>query len=322
MRFKFHLMLCTTVAIAPATLEQAAGTETCRLDISGKASGPSADICRQVGNRWTTLLGIQPVRGSIRLVDRHGYRGVQGDDAWMLESPIPNRTLDDSAYRTQDGLLKYLAESVIPHEAGHLAFTVHVGTRVVTPSVNQYSTHLPDWLDEAVAVWMEFPRIRSSRTKSVVGSTPSLLKLVTLEHPNAELVNSSDREFRMVDRMVTPPCAKCAFLPESLRTKFQIVDTGTDDSGRPKRVVWYSDRSPTKADTFEEREFYPLSYLLLRFIHARGGTAAVRELIARYKTNPKPRVEVLSSLPGLPASVTALEKAWHAFLAAPPPERD
>lgn len=319
---RFHLLLSTALIGTFTGFPQQSGTETCRLDISGKAYGPSADVCQQLGDRWTALFGLNPIPGSIRLVNRDGYHGTQGKKSWTLESPLPQRNRQDSAYRKSDGLLRYFAEAVIPHEAGHHAFGVYVSSLGIFSALNRYSSPLPDWFDEAVATWMESAQLRQQRTRSVARTSPSLTRLVTLEHPNADLVNPGPNDFRVSTRTVMPPCAKCTFLPDSLRRKFQIVDSGTDAAGKPKTIIWYADKSPTKSATLEEREFYPLSYSLLRFIHTRGGAAAVRELIARYRVNPTPRVEVLSALPGLPASLPAFEKAWHAFLSSPPAERD
>jgi hypothetical protein len=265
-------------------------------------------------------MGTSPIPGIIRLVERDGYRGIQTDNSWTLESPLPTRARGDSAFRSRDGLLRYYAENIIPHEAGHHAFAVHVGKLRFGVSPNQYATQLPDWLDEAVAVWMESAAMRRNRVSAIRSSTPSLERVVTLEHPNAGLVNADATEFRISTRTVVRPCTRCTWLADSLRGKYQVIDSGTDASGRSKTVIWYSDTSPAKHDTFEEREFYPLAYSLLRFIRIRGGAAAVRELVSRYQINPKPRIEVLSALAGLPASVPAFEKAWHAFLASMPAE--
>jgi len=319
---KFHLLLCAGIVALPLPLETKVETpsDACRLERSGKATGPSADICEHIGRRWTMLMRTSPIPGAIRLVERDGYLGIDTDQSWVLESPLPEPKRGDSAYRSRDGLLRYYAENIIPHEAGHRLFAVYIGKLRVWATPNQYGTQLPDWLDEAAAVWMESAVRRRKRVSTIRNSTPSLDRLVTLEHPNADFVNSNTGDFRISTRTVMPPCAKCTWLADSLRKKFQIIDSGTDAGGREKTVTWYSDKPPAKSDTFEEREFYPLAYSLLRFIRIRGGAAAVRELISRYQVDPRPRVAVLSALPGLPASTGALEKAWHAFLASLPPE--
>jgi hypothetical protein len=320
---KLHILICACLVAAPVasvrdtTRQQ---SDTCRLERSGRATGPSADICAGIGSRWKKLFGTSPVPGSIRLIDRDGYHGIQSGDSWVLESPLPNRSREDSAYRSADGLLRYFAETVIPHEAGHQAFAVFVGSRRVGTSSNQYATQFPDWFDEGVAVWMESPSMREKRVRGVRGRTPSLQKLVTLEHPNSDLVNTDFPGFRMSTRTVMPPCARCTWLADSLKKKFQIIDSGTDDTGRQKTVIWFTDQAPGKNGVLEEREFYPLAYSLLRFIRLTGGVAAIHELVSRYQTNPTPRLQALSGLPGMPVSVDALEKAWHAFLAAPPRE--
>jgi hypothetical protein len=319
---KFHLLLCAATLTAPVSLPstRTVQSDTCRLERSGKATGPSADICERIGARWTMLVGTNPIPGTIRFVDRDGYHGIQMDDSWTLESPLPKGVREDPAYRSRDGLLRYYAENIIPHEAGHHMFAVYVGRLRLGALPNQYATQLPDWLDEGVAVWMESVAMRRKRVTAIRTSTPSLERVVTLWHPNSDLVNRNADDFRISTRTVMPPCARCTWLPDSLRRRFQIVDAGTDVHGQSRTVIWYSEKAPAAGHTLEEREFYPLSYSLLRFIRFRGGAAAVRELIARYQVNPKPRVEVLSALPGLPASTAALEKAWHAFLASPPAE--
>lgn len=320
---RFHLLLCTTIVVAPLGPRQrgtAVEVETCRLQVSGKAIGPGADICERIGSRWKQLMGTNPIPGAIRMVDREGYHGIQTDDSWVLESPLPKRTRDDSAFRSRDALLRYYAENIIPHESGHHMFAVFAGKLRQGVSPNQYATQLPDWLDEGVAVWMESTTMREKRGRAIRRSTPSLATLVTMEHTNVDLVRDNASDFRISTRTVMPPCAKCMWLADSLRKKFQVIDSGTDVNGRAKTVIWYSDKTPAKSNTLEEREFYPLSYSLLRFVRVRGGAAAVRELIARYQINPKPRVEIFSALPGLPASVVAFEKAWHVFLASFPAE--
>ena len=325
---KFHLLLLGTAMVAAPisfpSLTTRVERETCRLERSGKATGPSADICERLGARWTELAGTQPNPGAIELVDRLGYHAIQSGDSWTLLSPLPDRKLDASAYRKRDGLLRYYADNIIPHEAGHSMFSAYSGVLRSGATPNQYGTQAPDWLDEGVAVWMESASMREKRMRPIRGTTPSLAALVTMAHPGSEVVrnNALAADFRFTTRTVLPPCAKCTWLADSLRKKFQITDVGLHADGRPDTITWYADSRPTKSETFEEREFYPLSYALLRFIRIRGGAGAMRELVTRYQINPKPRVEVLSALPGLPASVAAVEKAWHAFLASLPAETE
>ncbi len=108
--------------------------------------------------------------------------------------------------------------------------------------------------------------------------------------------------------------------PRFAAGRILVTEFRVNAGGRANTVVSYSVATPPRSDTIEERQFYPLSYSLLRFIRVRGGAGAVRELIARYQEDPTPRVAGSATLPGLPASVDAFEKAWHEFLGNPPPE--
>jgi hypothetical protein len=325
MRFPLTIITAAISVLLPACSSSAQTPDyrdACRVESDGRATGPSADICANVTRRWELLLATHPSPGVIRFVRQENYHSSLTASGWVLETPMPEPHPASPKYRTSDGLLRYFAEDIIPHEAGHQVFLTYVGELTAAATPEHYGSTAPDWIDEAPAVWMESRTLRQHRMRAVLKTKPSLATLVTMTHPGREFVrdNALSTDFHNNQRIVTPPCTKCTWLPDSLRKKYQIVDFGVRERGRPDTIVWYSDRNPNKVDTFEQREFYPLCYSLLRFLRLRGGAAAVHELIARYRENPMPRVGVLTALPGLPASVGALEKAWHEFLANPPPE--
>ena len=313
------LAMSLPVSPSPVHAQSPKPRDDCRIESDGRATGPGADICETIARRWSLLLPTQPSPGVIRIVKREGYGGMDSPGGWVLEVPMPDPHPGDAKYRSSDGLLRYYADGVIPHEAGHRLFTMYFGQRnAVKPG--QYGSPAPDWIDEAPAVWMESQKQRQGRMKAVLRTKPSLAALVTMENPSADFVQRKSPDAYNFQRIVTPPCTKCTWLPDSLRKKYRITEFRVNAGGRADTVVSYSSRNPSKDDTIEEREFYPLAYSLLRFIRVRGGAGAVRELIARYQEDPTPRVAVFATLPGLPASVDAFEKAWHEFLGNPPPE--
>ena len=322
----FILFMCATIAMAPLfvapTLPRQSAHEACRLESGGRATGASADICAHIARRWALLLNAPPAPGVIRMVNREGYEGRYTTREWSLDSPLPVPGAKADAYRPRDGILRYFADDIIPHEAGHQIFGHYLGDVAAFAPSGQYGTVAPDWIDEAPAVWMESQSLRTRRMRAIANAAPSLATLVTMVHPGRELVraNALTPESRITQRVVVPPCARCTWLAESLRSKYQITDTRVDQRGRRDEVVWYAERSPTKNGSLEEREFYALAYSLLRFIRTRGGAHAVSELVARYRDNPAPRTQALEDLPNLPATLNALERAWHAFLRNPPPE--
>lgn len=296
---------------------QAPSSQTfgCHVDSAGRTSGPSADICDQIVRRWCAILDTTPDGGDVRATTSGGLAGVAGGRRWSLAVPHdPSNAAP--ATRRADGQSRYFAANIIPHEAGHQALTSYLDMAKSADFDDYYGSAAPDWLDEAFAVWMESAGERARRMRAVFDSAPSLERLVTMMHPNAGFLSDPGNagDARVNTRMVEPPCARCTFRPESLRTKYRITDAGIDRDGKPDTLVWYSDVNPNHVATFEERQFYPLSYSLLNFIRQRGGAAAVRELIQRVRRNPSPRMELILGLPGLPKSGDAFEREWRAFL--------
>ena len=168
---------------------------------------------------------------------------------------------------------------------------------------------------------MESRGAREQRMRGVSHAQPSLAKVALMGHPlRAQLQHDIDAGDRTIERTITPPCPTCTSLPEPMRTKYRITTTTIGADGKHKTVVSYADSDPDASETVEQRGFYPLAYSLLRFIRVRGGTAAVVELMGRYRDNPAPRVAALLGLPGLPNTVSSFEAAWLQFLRNPPPE--
>jgi hypothetical protein len=291
----------------------------CRIDASGNTSGPSSDICDQVVRRWRLLTGAPPAPGEIHLVTRGAPNSTNNGGYWTLEWPAPAPAAPSAQRRKRDGLSVHLAQNILPHEAGHHVITTYLG---ITLKADVYGSAAPDWVDEASAVWMESRSAREQRMHGVARAQPSLAKVALMGHPaRAQMQHDVfDANARYVERTVTPPCPRCASLPEPMRTKYRIVTTTIRADGSTKTAVSYSDVDPNNNQTVEQRGFYPLAYSLLRFIRVRGGVMAVLELMGRYRVNPTPRVEALLGLPGLPNTVESFETEWRAFLRNPPPE--
>jgi hypothetical protein len=65
----------------------------------------------------------------------------------------------------------------------------------------------------------------------------------------------------------------------------------------------------------ELRTFYPQSIAVVAYVHARGGTEAMRELGRRLHAAPARR-DVLAGLPGLPETLSEIEADWQKWLGA------
>jgi hypothetical protein len=312
--------MAAVLAVNSAPVGQSPAGYACRIDPSGNTSGPSADICDQIVRRWRLLTGAAPTPGEIHLITRGALNTHGAGGYWTLEWPAPASTSRAAPKRKRDGLPAHLAENILPHEAGHHVLATYLG--LSSAASDGYGSPAPDWIDEAAAVWMESRAAREQRVRGVAGTQPSLTKIALMGHPARTQMQQDllDANARNVERTVTPPCPRCASLPERMRTKYQIITTTFGADGTRKTVVSYADVDPNSDETVEQRGFYPFAYSLLRFIRVRGGVTAVLELMGRYRVNPAPRVDVLLGLPGLPNSVNAFEAAWREFLHNPPPE--
>lgn len=312
--------MAAVLTINSASVGQSPAAYACRIDPSGNTSGPSADICDQIVRRWRLLTGFSPAPGEIHLIARGALNSRAAGGYWTLEWPAPAPAARGASRRKRDGLPRHLAENILPHEAGHHVLTTTLGLSFAAS--DGYGSPAPDWIDEASAVWMESRGGREQRLHGVTGTQPSLAKIVLMGHPGRAQMQRdlSDDNARVIERTVSPPCPRCASLPEPMRTKYRIVTTTIAADGTRKTAVSYADVDPNSNETVEERGFYPFAYSLLRFVRVRGGVTAVLELMGRIRTNPAPRVEVLLGLPGLPNSVKAFEAEWREFLRHPPPE--
>jgi len=316
--------LCVFACAAPDA--QAVVTELCTIDEGGVISGEDPWVCDRMVARYATLLSRPPLPGSFAA-------GSQPVIAISAERGRPWRIVFDAAAHwdvaTPERQRQFRASTGL-HEAGHGWLDADFdGVAYPDTFRVKYGTPAPDWLDEAWAVWAEGPAVREQRLERVpVDATPSLATLVTMRHPEQvqDDAKPSGQETVVGRKTWTSttldPCiGDCDYLPDSLRGKVMTQTITRHENGRvDTTTVWTSREALAAAAEAERRSleaeyFYPLSYSLLRYIRETGGEAAVRELIARYRADPTPRVEALAGLPGLPASIAALERGWHAFLA-------
>jgi hypothetical protein len=278
------------------------------------STGPYADLCANLARRWTLLTGGHIGDGTVRFEQRASSTGTVSDHDWSLTWPV---------HQSGKPLSKTELADLIPHEAAHKAFGNFVFALYKNWDGHRYSSALPDWLDEAPAIWMESAASRTRRVDEVRGTKPSLATLVTMEHPlRARSMRTADAEHLSIHRVIVPPCPRCTWRHDTLRMKYELTDIRVNRAGVPDTVIEYFDQDPDKLNSLEKKQYYPLVYSLLRFVHARGGAIAVRTLIERYRANLNAGAEAIAGLPGLPATAADVERAWHRFLAKMPPEVD
>jgi hypothetical protein len=307
------LLACTSSPAAEQSL--------CSISTSGAVSGPGAELCAHLVGRFATLIDTLPMAGTASLKDGALFENNLGDEqAWTMQYartdlfPAGLDAAPDPRHR-----------DVFWHEIAHeWPFPLLQGGKHISTGY-RYGTEAPDWLDEGWAVWAESSDLRTRRMRAIpADARPSLRALVEMPHPISGTRPitaggaSSVGEVVAVNVVVTSPCRGCDWIADSLRGKYRIDSVRVQVSGRTDTIVAWTSEPPmslSPSSTLEQRHFYPLAYSLLRYIRETGGTAAVRELIARYRRDPVPIAATLEGLPGLPATIDALEAGWHAFLA-------
>jgi hypothetical protein len=297
----------------------------CEITATGRIDGPRKELCQHLADRYATLIDTLPMAGVVRVSNETLFRSHDGrDSAWGMDWPGSQLYPEGLKASYDSG-----ATETFFHEIGHSWLSPHMsGGRQISIG-DRYGTEAPDWLDEAWAMWAPFQVHRQNRARRLEqGITPSLRMLVTMPHP----VNGAGVRKEEPDDVNDPiisrsnsrstPCPACTWLPDSVRTRYRYESIRLRESGKVDTILQLYDSMPPEMATrsLEEERFYPLSYSLLRYIRETGGTAAVRELIARYRVDPTPRAEALVNLPGMPATIDALEAGWHAFINERRPE--
>ncbi len=297
----------------------------CAISADGVISGPERWPCQYLIDRFATLVAESPPPGSYVTADDPVFRfPLRAGEPWEFAFTGPRRWADTTPMRIR----QFRANTEL-HEVGHFwLFPAFYGVAHADTFVTKYGTAAPDWLDEAWAVWAEGAASRTQRFEQMPGlNAPSLRMLVTMRHPER---SSKGHQAARVDGTTTSesttidPCiGSCDYLPDSLRGKLMTRRITRLPNGSVDTTTTWATRAAldsTRRAEIESKHFYPLAYSLLRYIRETGGEAAVRELLARYRADPTPRVEVFAGLPGLPTTIDAFERGWHAFLAERRPE--
>ena len=162
--------LMTLAALILHALLAAATPARAACEVTG-VTASAADVsraalaCQLARERFSTLLGGPVPQVDVILWEQAGYRtGVRGTRA-VIYWPT-GRTL---ATGSRDGAVgPYGADpwqEVLPHEIAHvlLAARFFGSGPAVSAGQGGYGTPFPDWLDEAVAIWVEPATSRAAR---------------------------------------------------------------------------------------------------------------------------------------------------------------
>ena len=214
--------------------------------------------------------------------------------------------------------------NTLPHEIAHLLLTAQLFPHGMPSDSTRYGTPLPDWFDEAVAIWSEPDSMVLHRLNELRAIAPriNLRDVLQWEHPTAHPDTAEDgfilTRLRQSILVCAPArCANTANLADTLNIYTRVRQNGkmeTDTLG---------ETSPRVAQTRRLTESYAAAIGLLAYVYAMGGTPAMKELEKRLSANWKDP-DALIGLPGMPGTtIDEVESSWKRWLATaqPPPRR-
>ena len=225
---------------------------------------------RQAQLEWSarvfeTLMGMRPPRGRVVLTDSPTGSAVSAaGDAAALVNTVPLSPQPPAADGSVWNLSWYLSErgaggrgptfSALTHEAAHLQLIYTVNFDVsekLKAAFNGYGSFLPDWLDEAVAVFHESDSLKLGRR-----------------------IRFNPREIIPLKTFFTMSHPGTSESPQVIR-----IEAKTAEEARKKLAMFKSSQQPALQATAEALKsggasvdlFYSQALAVIEYLIARGG---------------------------------------------------
>ena len=284
----------------------------CRISghgIPGDSARADA-ACTRAAERFQLLFGEAAPAGAVELSDEVGYFEMRdGGEGWLIVAPNSERLQAFVGGDDRDAALEVQWAVALPHEMGHAMLNA---AAAALRGAGREPRRLPDWLHEGVAVWMEPPAHRAdevailSALQPYVPAVDSLLALsISTPDQRAEAGSTLIQTFY--------PCASeaaCGGRPHWSRI-FSVTTRTFADGTVQIDTTFHQEAPPPPSPTVAN--FYAYSATLLRYLHHRGGAAAVRQLLRRYVEAGDLTVG-LAGLPGLPSTPSGVQRDWEAWV--------
>ncbi len=183
-------MAVTTDARAAPIAVSYDATAPCEIETTGvtpeRASEMEADVkralaaCDAARERFAGLFGDPVPEVRVVLWDRPRYRaGVQRGRA-LLFWPSSHAMAARTPHGVAEEHVAAQWREVLPHELAHVLLAARFFGDGQGAAPSGYGTPLPDWLDEAVAIWAEPPASRRARVERALALPDEWLDLPTI----------------------------------------------------------------------------------------------------------------------------------------------
>ena len=235
---------------------------------------------RQAQLEWSarvfeTLLGVRPPRGRIVLSDTPTGSVLSANgDAAALVNTIPLTRQPPAADGSVWNLSWFVNErgaggrgpafSALTHEAAHMQLVLTVNFNAsddLKAAFNGYGSFLPDWLDEAVAVYHEPDSLKLDRRRRCnPGAIIPLKNFFTMSHPGTPATT----------QVVTIE----AKTPEEARKKFAAFKAS-------QHAALKQTAEALKNDSVSVDRFYSQALAVIEYLTARGGLPFVRFVLVQ-----------------------------------------
>ena len=284
--------------------------------VAGRGTSADFDLarkaCARTEMRFAELFGVQAPPGGILLSREPGISSEAGYGKWQLRWPITAR-LREAARSLDPNDASVIEEwqTTLPHELGHVMVAAHFYPNALPIAEGEYGTPLPDWFDEAVAVWMEPDAMRQERLTQgrAMLANAALAQVIRQRHPYADLADGA-----YTTRIVlNGPCrSRCENAQRARPMDTQRIVSRVFRDGRVEAETTYFAGDSLSRDEPEAR-FYAHSFAILQYVVDRGGRKGVQALSSRLLANQADPA-ILLGLPGVPADSASLERDWHQWL--------
>lgn len=228
----------SVAALLALMIGAATPSPTAECDVGGQTATEedlalARTACETARSSFAELFG-EPVSG-VRIViwDRPNYRaGLLRDQAavfWPSSEVMSARVVDPAAAE------RHVASQwreVLPHEIAHVLLAARFYGDAESPLPAGYATPLPDWLDEAVAIWAEPEESRKKRVeqaRALPAERLDLQSILTSPHPaigNAAAYTARDGTAAIADETLW------AFYPQSIAVLAFIHELGGSEAVR------------------------------------------------------------------------------------------